>query len=146
MIEVTDVGEGRMQNRNTGEFANRGVEFTLDYSILRNLALGANYSWLDMEKAITGAPRSKFHAGATYSPGRFTISAGAQAIGKLYLVTGDEPRTTSYTLLDARVAYRPLKWLEVFVNGDNLTGKRYETMAGYPMPGAIFTAGVSLEL
>ncbi len=146
MIEVIDVGEGRMQNRNTGEFANKGVEFALNYSILRNLAFNANYSCLDMEKAITGAPRNKLYAGATYSPGRFTISVGTQMIDKLYLVTGDTPRTTDFTLLNARVSYRPLKWLEVFANGDNLTGKKYETMLGYPMPGAIFTGGVSLNL
>jgi iron complex outermembrane receptor protein len=145
MIEVIDVGEGRMQNRNTGEFANRGIEFAMNYSILRNLSVRANYSYLDMEKAITGAPRNKFYAGALWTPGRFTLSAGTQVIDKLYLVTGSEPRTTSYTLLDARAAYRPLKWLEVFVSGDNLTGKKYETLVGYPMPGAIFTGGVSLN-
>ncbi len=146
MIEVVQIGEGRMQNRNTGEFANKGIEFTLHYSILDKLNLNANYSHLDMEKAITGAPRNKFYAGAVWSAGRFTLSAGVQAIDKLYLVTGETPRTTNFTLLDARVSYRPLKWMEVFVNGDNLTGRKYETMAGYPMPGAVFTAGVSLKL
>ncbi len=146
MIEVVQVGEGRMQNRNTGEFANRGIEFALNYSILENLNLNANYSHLDMEKAITGAPRNKFYAGMAWSPGKFTLSAGAQAIDKLYLVTGETPQTTGFTLLDARAAYRPLKWMEVFVKGDNLLGKRYETMAGYPMPGAVFTGGVSLKL
>jgi iron complex outermembrane receptor protein len=146
MIEVVDVGEGRMQNRNTGEFANRGIEFTLNYAVLRNLALAANYSCLDMEKAVTGAPRNKFYAGATWSPGRFTISTGAQVIDKLYLVAGETPQTTNFTLIDARVAYRTSGWLEIFVKGDNLLGRKYETMAGYPMPGALFTGGVSLNL
>ncbi len=145
MIEVIDVGEGRMQNRNVGEFANKGVEFALNYSILRNLAFNSNYSYLDMEKAITGVPQNKFYAGATWMPGKFTVSAGAQAIGKLYLVTGETPQTTNFTLLNARVAYRPLKWLEFFVNGENLLNEKYETIVGYPMPGAIFTGGVSLN-
>ncbi len=146
MIEVIDVGEGRMQNRNTGEFSNMGVEFTLIFSIRRNLLLNSNYSYLDMEKAITGAPRGKFYAGGSWSPGRFTLSAGAQVIDKLWLVTGQSPQTTGFTLLDARVAYRPLRWMEVFVNGDNLLNKKYQTIVGYPMPGTVVTGGVSFDL
>jgi iron complex outermembrane receptor protein len=145
MIAVTPV-DGVNKNMNTGRFANRGIEFAMNYAILDNLGLNANYSWLDMDKAIAGAPRNKFYAGATYSPGRFTLGAGAQVVDKLWLVTGEAPRTTGFTLIDVRVAWRPLKWMEFFVRGDNLLGKRYETMAGYPMPGAIFTAGVSLKL
>jgi iron complex outermembrane receptor protein len=146
MIEVVQVGEGRVQNRNVGEFANKGIEFSLNYRILHNLSLNTNYSFLAMEKTLTGAPRNKFYMGATYRPGKFTLSAGAQVIDKLYLRTGNTPQTSNYTLVDARVVYRPLKWLEVFVKGDNLLGKKYETMAGYPMPGATFMGGVSLSL
>jgi iron complex outermembrane receptor protein len=146
MIEVIDVGSGRMQNRNVGEFANKGIEFSLNWLILNNLNLNTNYSYLNMEKAVTGAPRNKFYAGLMYKPGKFTLSAGAQAIDKLYLVTGATPRTTDYTLVDARIAYRPLKWMEVFVKGDNLLDKKYETMNGYPMPGATFMGGVSVNL
>jgi iron complex outermembrane receptor protein len=99
-----------------------------------------------MEKAITGAPRNKFYAGVSYRPGKFTLNAGALVIDKLYLVTGENPQTTDYTLIDARIAYRPLKWMEVFVKGDNLLGKKYETMIGYPMPEATFMGGVSFNL
>ncbi|MDR1098364.1 MAG: TonB-dependent receptor [Tannerella sp.] len=146
MIEVVPIGESRMQNRNTGQFSNKGIEFSLNCLIRDNLSLNTNYSYLDMETPVTGAPRNKFYAGMTYRPGKFTLSAGAQVIDRLYLVTGDTPQTTDYTLVDARAAYRPLKWMEVFVRGDNLLAKKYETMAGYPMPGATFMAGVSLNL
>ncbi|MDR1381376.1 MAG: TonB-dependent receptor [Tannerella sp.] len=146
MIEVIQTGESRPQNRNVGAFGNRGVELSLNYHALDNLSLNANYSYLDMERPVTGAPGHKFYAGAVYRPGKFTLSAGVQAVDHLYLVTGDDPRTTSYTLIDARAGYRPLKWMEIFVKGDNLLGKGYETMADYPMPGAIFTGGLSLTL
>jgi iron complex outermembrane receptor protein len=146
MIETVQIGEGRMQNRNVGKFANKGVEFSLNYLILNNLILNTNYSYLNMEKAVTGAPKNKFYAGVMYKPGKFTLSAGAQVIDELYLVTGATPRTTDYTLVDVRIAYRPLKWMEVFVKGDNLLGKKYETMDGHPMPGATFMGGVSINL
>ena len=146
MIETVNIGESRMQNRNVGEFSNKGLEFSLNYLILDNLSLNANYSYLDMEKPVTGAPKNKFYAGMTYRPGKFTLSAGANVIDQLYLVTGATPQTTNFTLVDARVAYRPLKWMEVFVKGDNLLGKEYESMVGHPMPGVIVMGGLSLNL
>jgi len=146
MIETVQIGEGRVQNRNVGEFSNKGVEFGLNYRILDNLSLNANYSYLDMEKAVTGAPKNKFYAGVIYKPGKFTLNVGAQVIDKLYLVTGDTPGTMDYTLVEAQIAYRPIKWMEVFVKGNNLLGTKYETMAGYPMPKVTFMGGISINL
>lgn len=146
MIESVEIGESRRQNRNTGEFANKGIEFSMHYRILHNLGLNANYSFLDMEKKIIGAPGHKFYTGVTYRPGKFTLSTGTQVIDKLYLVTGENPRTTGFVLVDARMGYRPLQYMEVFVRGDNLLGRKYETMNGYPMPKATFMGGLSLEL
>ena len=97
-----------------------------------------------MEKTVTGAPRNKFYTGMTYRPGKFTLSSGVQVIDKLYLVTGDAPKTSNFTLIDTRVAYRTLKWMDVFVRFDNLLGKKYETMNGYPMPRTTVMVGISL--
>ena len=146
LIETVQIGEGRVQNRNVGKFSNKGIEFSLNYLILNNLSLNANYSYLDMEASITGAPKNKFYAGVIYKPGKFTLNVGAQVIDKLYLITGDTPRTTDYTLVETQIAYRPLKWMEVFVKGYNLLGEKYETMAGYPMPKATFMGGLSFNL
>ena len=146
MIEAVQIGEGRMQNRNVGEFTNKGIEFSLNYLILNNLSFNTNYSHLNMEKSITGAPKNKFYAGMVYSPNKFTLSAGAQVINKLYLATGDTPSTTDYTLVDARVAYRLFNRIEVFVKGENLLDKKYETMNGYPMPGITVFGGINITL
>lgn len=146
LIESVEIGESRYQNRNVGAFENKGIEFGLSCLLLNNLHLNANYSYVDMQKTITGAPRNKCYVGATYRPGKFTINAGVQVIDKLYLSTGSDAQTSSHTLVDARIGYRPLKWMEVFVKGDNLLAQRYETMLGYPMPKATFMGGVSFHL
>lgn len=137
---------GSPQNQNVGEFANKGVEFSLNYRILPNLSFTTNYSYLHLETLMTGAPRNKFYAGVNYSPGKFTVNLGTQVIDKLYLSTGDDLQMSNYTLVNARVAYRPLNWLEVFVKGDNLLAQRYETMPGFPMPKATFMGGVSIDI
>ena len=144
-IVQTVMVDGSPQNQNVGEFANKGVEFSLNYRILNNLNINSNYSYLYMDTPITGAPRNKFYGGITYSPGKFTIKAGAQVIDKLYLSIGNDAQTSNYTLVDAQVAYRALKWLDVFVKGDNLLAQKYETMLGFPMPRATVMCGVSLN-
>jgi iron complex outermembrane receptor protein len=143
IVQVVMV-DGSPQNQNVGEFANKGVDFTLNYRILNNLTLNTNYSYLYMDTPITGAPGNKFYAGLTYTPGRFTISAGAQVIDKLYLSTGENAQTSNYTLVDTRIDYRALKWLDIFVKGDTLLVQKYETMLGFPMPRATWMGGVGL--
>ena len=145
IVEVVQV-DGRPQNQNVGEFTNKGIEFSMNWRILDNLSVNSNYSYLHMDTPITGAPRNKFYAGVTYSPGRFTLGAGVQAIDHLYLSTGENAQTTNFTLVDARVDYRALEWMKIFVKGDNLLAQKYETMLGFPMPRATFMGGISLDL
>ena len=144
---------GNRQNQNVGEFTNKGVEFSLNYRILHNLNFNGNYSYLHVDTPIAGAPRNKFYGGIIYSPGKFTIKAGAQVIDKLYThvfnpnaIVSPPTQTDSYTLVDAQVNYRVLKWLDIFVKGDNLLAQKYETMLGFPMPRATVMGGVSLNL
>ena len=144
IVETVQV-DGRPQNRNVGEFTNKGIEFSLNYQLLKNLRLHTNYSYLHMNTPITGAPSHKLYAGMSYNPGKFSFSAGAQLIDKLYLSTGDDAQKSSYTLVDARASYRAMKWLEVFAKGDNLLARKYETMLGFPMPRATFMGGVNFN-
>ena len=144
IVQVVQV-DGRPQNQNVGEFANKGVEFSLNYQVVRDFNINANYSYLYMDTPITGAPKNKFYTGFRYTPGKFSLGAGVQVIGDLYLATGDNPEMSDFTLVNAQVGYRPVKWAEVYVKGDNLLSKKYETMQGFPMPGAIFMGGVSLS-
>lgn len=149
LIESTPITNEISQNRNVGEFINKGIEFSLNYRILDNLSLTTNYSYLDMEKPIVGAPRHNLYAGMTYAPGKFIFSAGAQVIGKLYTHTPTRARnetlTSSYTVLDAQISYQALEWANVFVKADNLLARKYETMLGFPMPRATFMGGVNLN-
>ena len=145
IVQVVAV-DGKPQNQNVGDFANKGVEFSLNYRILHNISVHSNYSYLHMDTPIAGAPRNKAYVGVTYAPGKFTMSAGAQVIDKLYLTTGNNAQTSNYTLVDARVSYKALKWMAVFAKGENMLAQKYETMLGFPMPKATFMGGVSINL
>lgn len=137
---------GKPQNRNVGAFANKGVEFAADWRVAPSLSFNANYSFLHMDTIYTGAPVHKLYAGADWTQGRFSGSIGAMYIGDLYLSTGDDAITSSYTDLKARLAFRCTDWLQVFVRGMNLLYEDYQTMLGYPEPGRTILGGLSITL
>ena len=145
IIEVVTI-DGVRQNRNVGEFANKGIEVNLSYRILDNLTISGNYSYLNMSNIITGAPINKLYLTTEYKPGKFIISVDAQAIDKLYISTGDDPITSNYVLIDSKVAWIPNKWSEFFIKGENLLNTEYSTMLGFPMPGITLTGGLSLNI
>ena len=75
-------GDGRppYKNMNIGTFTNKGIEFEARYQICKNLNMDMNYSYLHMSKPIPGAPGHKLYAGATYTPGRFTLNVNVQSV------------------------------------------------------------------
>lgn len=140
---------------NTGSFINKGIEFEGRWSVLDNLSLDMNYSYLHTSKPINYAPKHKFVANATYRPGRFTINMNVQSIYGFYtgyvrnFDSNPNPSldTEDFTTLNAKVSYRigeRDKGMNLFVKGENLTATRYEYMQGYPMPKAVFMAGFDI--
>lgn len=145
IIEVVRV-EGNPQNRNVGEFANSGVEVSLAWTLNERFSLNGNYSYLHMSKPIVGSPEHKAYLGARYRTGKFSFSAGLVGIEGLYLATGDNPVKEGYVDLSARVSYTPVRGLSLFARGENLTNSKYQTMLGFPMPGATVYGGIEIRL
>jgi iron complex outermembrane receptor protein len=138
-------GDGRppYKNMNTGKFHNKGFEFETRYRICEIASVDANYSYLDMNVWIPGAPKHKLYAGATVTPGRFTFNVGVQSVFGLYTSSSLTDKE-DYTTLDARAAYRfgtKDKGLTIFVKGENLTATRYTINEGFPMPKTTVMAG-----
>jgi iron complex outermembrane receptor protein len=145
-IIQTQIVEGRPLNVNSGEVENRGFELTANYNISEELRLSANYSLLDMTYKIIGAPEHKFYVNANYNIGNWELSSGVQYLGNLYTAVRPEPVTENVWLWNARVNYKALEWLNIFVRGENLLGEKYEINIGYPMPGATVFAGIGIDL
>ena len=144
IIEV-NVVDGKRANRNVGAFENKGVEFSADFQATDQLKFNANYSYLHMGKVYTGAPVHKAYVSATWTPGRFSANLGLMGIKDLYLSTGENAVKSSYADLKARLSYRIADWVTVFVRGENLLNRQYQTMLGFPEPGITVLGGVSLN-
>ncbi|MDR1809133.1 MAG: TonB-dependent receptor [Prevotella sp.] len=145
-IIVTEAVNGRPLNTNTGNFRNRGIELSFSFHVSNNLKLHGNYSYIDTEKPVLYAPRHKAFVAADYCFGNWKMNGSCQFVDKLYTGTGTSQSKETYGLLNARISYHPIKYADFFMKGENLSGKKYATMAGYPMPGVTVLGGVNIAL
>jgi iron complex outermembrane receptor protein len=144
MIQAVPV-EGRRMNLNAGRVENRGIEINARYLASREIRLSANYSLLEMTHKLLAAPEHKLHLGATYTKRKWNLSTGLQYIGNLYIAITPQPVRESFLLWNARIHYRALDWLTLFLKGENLLGEEYEINAGYPMPKTTAFGGFQLQ-
>ena len=145
---MTQTINGSPKNLNAGDFTNKGIEFSVQWHIIKNLDMKGNYSYLNMKKPVLNAPEQQVYIAASYRLNKLAMGINYQYIHGLYLKLEDTTPavTENYGLLNTKVSYRPLKWLDVFAKGENLTGKKYSTVNGYPMPGITVFGGVNFEL
>lgn len=143
--------DGRRKNMNTGRFYNKGLEAELNYRANSRLHFNTSYSYLSVNKPIVAAPKHKYLANATYTPGRFAFNLNLQSIFGLYTYVDEAAPTNNrkedFTTLDAKASYlfgTKEKGITVFLKGENLTASRYQINDGFPMPKAVFMGGLEL--
>lgn len=145
-ISVNGDGRPPFKNMNSGKFHNKGIEFEMHYKISDMISMDGNYSYLNMNKWIPGAPEHKFYVGTTITPGKFTFNVNVQSVFGLYTNAALTAKQ-DFTTLNARAAYRfgnRNKGLTLFVKGENLTAARYEINEGFPMPKALAMGGIEV--
>jgi iron complex outermembrane receptor protein len=135
---------GNFHNENSDAFNNKGVEFSVKWNVLKGLYLHGNYAYLHTEKPLLYAPQQQANVSANYSFKMLNLNVGYQYVKDVYAAIGAMPEKSSYGLLNARVGFRPIKHINIFVKGENLTNAGYAIIAGYPMPGATVMGGVSI--
>jgi outer membrane cobalamin receptor len=126
---------------NSGSFSNMGIEFSAKYQATKSLFVHANYSYLHMEKPVVAAPRQQFNANVNYSYRIWNLNVSVQHIRHLYTSVSPEI-TEDYTLIKALLTVKPIKWLDIFVAGNNLLNQTYEINYGYEMPKINFNTGL----
>jgi iron complex outermembrane receptor protein len=138
--------EGIIKNLNSGEFSNFGIEVALNYIPMNSLKLHMNYSFLEMDKPILASPNHKLFISGTYYFRNIIFNLNGLSISNLYLLTGAQPLTESYTLINAKIAFKVKKYASIFVKGQNLTNQKYQINYGYPMPGIVGFAGINISI
>lgn len=133
------------KNVNTGSFRNKGVELSAASRPLDVLSLRASYSYMHTSLAgLTAAPKNLYSFGVDYDVlPQFTVNAELTGVGGLYVADGVGHQ--NYALLNMRLTYKPIKYVDIFVNLDNITDADYMINNGYHMPGFTVMGGFKVK-
>lgn len=142
--QETIPGKG-LHNENTGSFKNMGYEVTAKSHPINCLSLRGTYSYLhtDLDN-LTGAPKHQYSIAADWQIiKQLTLNADLTGVSRLFVAEDVKPQ--NYAVLNLRLTYQPIKYLDLFVQGYNLTNASYCINKGYYMPGASITGGFKLK-
>jgi outer membrane cobalamin receptor len=160
--QTVDFATGEGTYVNLGKTRARGAEASLEAS-WRLVRLGADYTYLDGRILESGSafdpvyaagrpllrrPRHTASARAALETGRVRLGVRLVYVGR----RGDSDfvgiglqENGPYARLDARLRVRLAPVLEAFAGGDNLLGRRYQEVLGYPALGRSVRAGLRLH-
>jgi iron complex outermembrane receptor protein len=128
---------------NSGNFTKKGVEVSVNYIPLENLSFNSNYSYLDPDMQTFSTPWHKFFIESSFRYKFVGLNLNVGHISKIYGDNYSRKRLTDYTLFNAKLLFYPANGLTFFIKGENLLNKEYQTIYGYPMPKATFSAGLN---
>ena len=142
--DLIEVRSGKKQN--TGEFEFKGLETALNAVIAPWLGARINYTFFDAGRNTAGRPGEKIGASLACISGRFSGTMGGEYVGRYYAADDSSGRIDDYLVVNAKLDYRLLDQLNVFIGLDNITDASYRIFYSgglYEMPKRSLTAGAS---
>lgn len=141
---------------NVSRAYNQGSEIELAHRVIPGLEQSLNYTYLwNQEKAVGEAdwqlgmykPLNRVNYRVSYTSD-FGLGIVFSAVWTDKQWSGKD-RTgcelPSYTLLNLGLSQKILGG-EIFISGNNLLDKKYQTMYGYPLPGRTISGGLRMKL
>ena len=132
--------------QNAGEVANKGIEFSANSNMTNALDLNLTYAYIGMKSPVYAVPKHHTYLGGTYSLKRFLFNASVENISGLDSDPSDKVSEENYTLVNAKITYRTMKFFEIFLSAENLLNTEYQTLKYYTMPGITFFGGIKLKI
>jgi outer membrane cobalamin receptor len=127
---------------NSGRFTHRGVETSINVKPLRSFSFRLAYSYLDPAEQTNANPRDKADGAITWVIAPFEATAGVQWVSGLYGADFHGKPLPEYTLVRARLSYAITRGFSIFLAGENLLDRSYQTIYDYPMPGRTIFMGL----
>ena len=108
----------KMQNVNTGEVENWGVELEAKYPVNPYFNINANASYLHMKEKVVAAPEATCFLGIDYRQDKWLATLGVQYVNHLYTEVGDNEAKENFCLVNASVTYAATKALSFWARGE----------------------------
>jgi outer membrane cobalamin receptor len=138
------------QAQNVDEARQYGYEVEANYNMTKDIKHKLNYTYLRAEDTKTHTdliykPMHTLNYVLSVSPVKqLKISADVSYVTTTLCETGDYLK--DYCLVSARADYQIMKYVSLWVKGDNLTNDdKYQLSYDYPMPGITGTVGIDVR-
>jgi len=132
--------------QNAGEVSNKGIEFSANSNMTNALNLNLTYAYIGMKSPVYATPKHHTYLGGTYSLKKLLFNASVENIAGLDSDPSDKVNEENYTLVNAKITYRTMKFFEFFISAENLLNTEYQTLKYYTMPGITFFGGIKLKI
>ncbi len=139
---------GRFPNlrlMNSGRALNRGVEGVARWKPRLGLEFTSGYAWLRSTNLAPLLPEHKWNYSVDWNAGRAFLHLGGISVGRRWADLARRRPLDGYTLATLRLSVPLTRGWNAHFTVDNLLNRRYEVLAGYPMPGINALAGMSVR-
>lgn len=134
---------------NIGEWKHKGAELTLHWLPSNHFVAYAGYTYLDAGSNTQYNPKHQGNLNLRTSwnvlKRELVLTLNGLAISGIYAGNNHESQFDDFVVLDVFADWRIHRYGSLILGIDNLLDRKYEAVQGYPMPGAVFTAGIRLE-
>ncbi len=141
------------QDVNVGRARSRGVEAQAAFrrGILYAQLNGTRLDAVDQTTGLPLVRRPRWSGNLLLAarPGPWTFDLTGRYVGEradLDPVTGARASNPGFFRLDVAARRRALPWLSPYARIENLAGRRYAEVLGYPSPGRTLIGGVAVDL
>jgi iron complex outermembrane receptor protein len=142
------VTTGRFPNLrllNIGAALNRGLEANVRWRVKRHIHFTSGYAYLRSTNLGPSIPGHKVNYGIDWDLGKTWLHFGGVTVGPMWANPQRNGRLGGFTLVTLKWTLPVAKHYSVFATVDNLFNRRYQVVAGYPMPGVNAAGGFDLH-
>ncbi len=133
-----------MVMQNVGAAVNKGLEAHARWRPVRRASFNFAYAYLHSTNLAPYTPQNRLIYSLDLEVKRAFFSIGGNTVGRTYSGIGETSPVGRYTLANIRFTVPVEEHLSLFSTVDNLLNRRYEVLAGYPMPGTNAAGGFDL--
>jgi iron complex outermembrane receptor protein len=132
--------------QNAGEVANKGIEFSANSNMIKDIDLNLTYAYIGMESPVYATPKHHLYLSGNYGFKKLLFNASVEYINGLDNDPSDKTNEETYTLVNTKITYRALKFAEFFLSAENILDTEYATLKYYTMPGITVFGGIKLKI
>jgi len=130
---------------NAGRALNRGLEANASWKPLPRLSFNSGYAYLRSTNLAPYVPQHKLNYSLDWEVGATFLHFGGMTVGPTWADPGRAQQLGGYTVATLKATFPLERPYSFFLMLDNLFNRRYEVVAGYPMPGINALAGFSVH-